>query len=232
MRSLPQSRSPFLVTLAFVLTSGLSSLLIAQSSPDLRKDAERGDAAAQYRLGLAYRDGAGGEKDLVEAYRWVSLAASRATADQAATFSATRDLLIGSMTLAQVAEGQKRARAWLDAFAPDRSATPRAVMTGTPAPSTEAPTRIGTDIPAPSQIKHVDPVYPTIAQRAKVQGSVMLDVTISPAGRVTSIEIVRSIPLLDQAAVDAVRQWEFAPTTRNGVAVPVIMTVTVRFELR
>src|SRR5262245_7517209 len=128
MGALHHSQSPFLFTFAIALTSGLSSLLIAQGGADLRKDAERGDPAAQYRLGLAYRDGAGQAKDLVEAYRWVSLAAARATADHAATYATTRDGLIGSMTLAEVATGQKRARAWLDAFAPDRSATPQAVM--------------------------------------------------------------------------------------------------------
>ena len=43
--------------------------------------------------------------------------------------------------------------------------------------------------------------------------------------------VLRSIPLLDQAALDAVRQWEFAPTRLNGAAVPVIMTVTIQFSL-
>ena len=44
--------------------------------------------------------------------------------------------------------------------------------------------------------------------------------------------MLRSIPLLDQAALDAVRQWEYEPTLLNGVAVPVIMTVTVNFTLQ
>ena len=44
--------------------------------------------------------------------------------------------------------------------------------------------------------------------------------------------ILRSIPLLDQAALDAVRQWEYSPTLLNGVPVPVIMTVTVNFTLQ
>ena len=44
--------------------------------------------------------------------------------------------------------------------------------------------------------------------------------------------MVEEVPLLDQAALDAVRQWKFSPTTLNGVAVPVIMTVTVNFTLQ
>jgi protein TonB len=44
--------------------------------------------------------------------------------------------------------------------------------------------------------------------------------------------VLRSIPLLDQAAVDAVRQWEYTPSRLNGVPVPVVITVTVTFTLR
>jgi periplasmic protein TonB len=54
---------------------------------------------------------------------------------------------------------------------------------------------------------------------------------IGPSGRVQDARVLRSIPLLDQAALEAVKQWEFTPTTLNGVPVPVIMTVTVQFTL-
>jgi len=43
--------------------------------------------------------------------------------------------------------------------------------------------------------------------------------------------VLRSIPLLDQAAIDAVKQWEYEPTLLNGVPVPVVITVTVQFTL-
>ena len=226
-----RSRTSLLLTVALALTCGAGNVLHAQTPVDVRKDAERGDPAAQHRLGLAYRDGIGEAKDVIEAYRWLSLAATRATAAQSADFAATRDRLVASMTLAQIAEAQKRARAWLEAFEPGRLASARSVIAGTLAP-TPAPLRADTDIPAPQLTRQVEPVYPSIAQTARVQGSVILDATISPAGRVTSVKILRSIPLLDQAAVDAVKQWEFAPTVVNGVAVPVIMTVTVSFTLR
>ena len=111
------------------------------------------------------------------------------------------------------------------------SASARTAIAGTPG-STLALLRGGTDIPAPQLTRQVEPGYPSIAQRARVQGNVILDVTIAPAGRVTNVQILRSIPLLDQAAIEAVKQWEFAPTVVNGVAMPVIMTVTVSFTLR
>jgi protein TonB len=54
---------------------------------------------------------------------------------------------------------------------------------------------------------------------------------IDEQGHVPEARILRSIPLLDQAAIDAVRQWEFTPTLLNGQPIPVIMTVTVQFAL-
>jgi protein TonB len=78
----------------------------------------------------------------------------------------------------------------------------------------------------------VVPVYPHTAWRARIAGVVILEATIDAQGRVVNLRVLRSVPLLDQAAVDAVRQWEFTPTRLNGVAVPVIMTVTVNFTLR
>ena len=67
--------------------------------------------------------------------------------------------------------------------------------------------------------------------RRACQGVVIIEATIGPNGRVQDARVLRSIPLLDQAALDAVRQWEFTPTLLNGVPVPVIMTVTVQFTL-
>jgi protein TonB len=45
------------------------------------------------------------------------------------------------------------------------------------------------------------------------------------------VRVLRGVPLLDAAAIDAVRQWEYTPTLVNGVPVPVIMTVTANFRL-
>jgi protein TonB len=93
------------------------------------------------------------------------------------------------------------------------------------------PVRVGGQIRPPTQINKVQPVYPADALAARVQGIVILEATIGVDGRVTDAKVLRSVPLLDQAAVDAVRQWAYTPTLLNGAAVPVIMTVTVTFNL-
>jgi TonB family protein len=92
-----------------------------------------------------------------------------------------------------------------------------------------APVRIGGQIKAPTKIKDVKPVYPAIAQSVRVAGVVTIEATIGPDGKVVDAKVVRSVPLLDQAALDAVRQWEYSPTLLNGVPVPVLVTVTINF---
>jgi TonB family protein len=72
-----------------------------------------------------------------------------------------------------------------------------------------APVRVGGQIMEPRKIKDVQPVYPAIAQSARVAGAVTIEATIGPDGKVTDAKVVRSIPVLDQAALDAVRQWEY-----------------------
>lgn len=104
-----------------------------------------------------------------------------------------------------------------------------------PPPKTEPlspPVRPGGDIRPPAKIKDVKPIYPVLAQRAGVQGIVIIEATIGPNGRVQDAKALRSHPLLEAAALDAVRQWEFTPTLLNGNPVSVVMTVTVEFKLR
>ena len=102
-----------------------------------------------------------------------------------------------------------------------------------PLPSAAKQTyRAGGNIRPPTKVRHVPPVYPPIAQRNKIEGTVVLEAVIAEDGRVRDVRVLRSVHLLDQAAVDAVRQWGFTPTLLNGEAVPVVMTVTVRFELQ
>jgi len=72
-----------------------------------------------------------------------------------------------------------------------------------------------------------------VAITARLQGVVIVEATIGPDGSVSDAKILRSpSPLLESAALDAVRQWQYAQTLLNGVAVPVIMTVTVNFTLK
>lgn len=98
-------------------------------------------------------------------------------------------------------------------------------------PTFVAPVRVGGNIRPPVKIRDVRPVYPELAQSARVMGVVILEVNIGTDGAVTDARVLRGVPLLNDAALDAVKQWLYEPTLLNGVPVPVIMTVTVNFTL-
>jgi protein TonB len=89
--------------------------------------------------------------------------------------------------------------------------------------------RVGGNVRAPLKIRDVKPVMPDLAVKARVQGVVILEAVIDEVGAVAQARVLRSIPLLDLAAMEAVKQWMFTPTLIDGKAVPVIMTVTVQF---
>jgi len=95
-----------------------------------------------------------------------------------------------------------------------------------------APLRPGGDIRPPARIKSVQPAYPPLAQAARIQGVVVVEAVIGTDGTVSGARVLRSIPLLDQAAVDAVLQWEYTPTRLNGVPVAILLTVSVHFKLQ
>lgn len=80
-------------------------------------------------------------------------------------------------------------------------------------------------------VKQVTPVYPPIAKRAGVSGMVILEAIIDTDGDVGDVKVLRSVPLLDQAAIDAVKQWRFEPGTDQGRPVRMRLTVTVRFDV-
>lgn len=101
-----------------------------------------------------------------------------------------------------------------------------------PPQAPRAPVPVGGNIQPPSRVTYVPPVYPAIAQSARIEGTVILQAVISESGEVTSLKVLRSVPLLDEAARAAVARWRYSPTTLNGVKVPVIMTVTVTFTLK
>jgi protein TonB len=100
-----------------------------------------------------------------------------------------------------------------------------------PQPVVQEPVRAGAGVKTPVKVRDVQPVYPAIAQAARVEGVVIIEATIGIDGRLINARVLRGVPLLDQAALDAVRQWEFTPSLLNGKPVPVIMTVTVQFKL-
>jgi len=96
-----------------------------------------------------------------------------------------------------------------------------------------APASVGGEIKQPTKIRDVRPQYPLAAQEQGLQGAVIVEAVISPTGCVAEADLARSVGTpLDVQAVAAVSQWRYTPTLLNGVAVPVIMTVTVNFALK
>ena len=91
--------------------------------------------------------------------------------------------------------------------------------------------RVGGDIRPPVKVHHVAPSYPAIARSAGITGIVIVEAVIDRDGAVQDVRVLRSVPLLDAAALEAVRQWRFTPTLLNGQPIPVVMTVTVSFAL-
>ena len=82
------------------------------------------------------------------------------------------------------------------------------------------------------KVRNVNPIYPEEAKTAGVSGVVILEARIEGDGSVSRTRILKSIPMLDDAAAGAVLQWEFTPTLLNGQPSPIVMTVTVNFTLQ
>ena len=87
-------------------------------------------------------------------------------------------------------------------------------------------------IKPPKKTKYVKPVYPKAALDARVQGEVVLEVVIGRDGRVTDARILKSVPQLDQAAIEATLQARYEPVQINGIPVSVISLVTHNFSFK
>jgi periplasmic protein TonB len=98
-------------------------------------------------------------------------------------------------------------------------------------PVPKDPVHVGGNIQPPKRLSYVGPVYPPIALAARKEGLVILEALIAEDGTIRDVRVLRSDPLFEQAAIAAVRQWRFSPTRLNGQPVPVVMTVTVGFDL-
>lgn len=95
--------------------------------------------------------------------------------------------------------------------------------------------RPGNGVETPRLLREVKPQYTAPAMRAKIQGEVLLECVVQPDGTVGNIRVVRSLDPtfgLDQEAIKAARQWRFAPGTRQGQPVPVLVTIAIAFTLR
>jgi len=97
-------------------------------------------------------------------------------------------------------------------------------------PALTAPIRIGGDVREPKVVKLVPPVYPHLAQVARVSGTVILEATLTVEGTVDEIRVITGHPLLIDAAIACVKQWQYEPTYLNSTPVAVILTAKVTFN--
>jgi len=91
--------------------------------------------------------------------------------------------------------------------------------------------KVGGAIAPPVKIRDVRPMYPAEARAAGIEGVVIVEVRIGTDGSVEDAHVIKSIPALDEAALDAVKQWKFTPTLMNGVPTSVMMTTTINFKI-
>jgi TonB family protein len=97
--------------------------------------------------------------------------------------------------------------------------------------SSDLPLHVGGDVKPPVIINRVEPIYPALAKESKISGVVIVELVVDHTGVVKDARILKPLPFgLDQAALDAVKQWTFRPATLNGNAVDVIFTITINFR--
>ena len=101
-----------------------------------------------------------------------------------------------------------------------------------PPPAPKQMVRIGGNIQAPALVKRVEPTYPEIALVAKVTGLVILEASVASDGSVESVRVLRSVKFLDEAAIEAVKQWRYSPLVLNGVPTPFVLSVTLNFSVK
>jgi protein TonB len=99
-----------------------------------------------------------------------------------------------------------------------------------PAPPAEV-VRIGGSMKTPRLTRRVEPEYPDVAQRAAIEGIVILEATVGEDGRVDGVKVLRSQSLLERSAIEAVKQWQYEPLIWNGRPTPFVLTVTLSFNL-
>ena len=123
------------------------------------------------------------------------------------------------------------ATGWFPLNAPGISQESTQQATHVVASPMREPIRVGSNVQESMLLVKVEPVYPQEAKAARVSGVVILQATVNEAGEVYDAKVLRGHPLLDEAAVNAVKQWRYEPTLLNGEPVPVMATVTVIFGM-
>lgn len=100
-----------------------------------------------------------------------------------------------------------------------------------PPPAPRVPVRIGGQILQPALVHRVEPTYPAIAVAAHVEGTVIIEAIVDEQGRVENVRVLRSVKLLDNAAMEAVKEWRYRPLLLNDRPSPFVLTVVLTFAL-
>ena len=223
---------------------------------EIRRQAEQGDAGAQYSLGIRYNGGVlGVPRDAPEAVRWFRLAAEQGHADAqfslggsyAEGLGVLRDLELAHMWLnigsANGNEAARDARDTLErnmlrseiARATDLARTCMASDYRNCQPSREINDRVEQGrggVSAPVVISQVQPEYSEEARAARLEGVVKLEAIIHEDGSIQVLDVLQSLGFgLDEKAIEALEQWKFRPGMRNGEPVAVSMNIEVAFNL-
>jgi protein TonB len=91
--------------------------------------------------------------------------------------------------------------------------------------------RVSSELQQAKIVSTAMPVYPVLAKRGRIEGTVKLQAVIDKDGKVDKVETLSGHPILEQAAVEAVRKWRYRPTVLNGENVEVVTTIDVVFKL-
>jgi TonB family protein len=140
------------------------------------------------------------------------------------SYARSRELATALQTQADnavVAASTAKTKAEADAAAARRAAARRG--------SAVATVRTRARATEPVKVKEVLPDYPDIARSAGVDGTVTIAARVGTDGAITDARVVKSVPLLDKAALDAVKQWTYKPSLLNGKPVPADLVVNVQF---
>jgi len=96
----------------------------------------------------------------------------------------------------------------------------------------DSPILLGSDVTPPERILYVQPVYPEIARKSRAAGVVIMEIVVGRSGDVTEVKVLKSHPLFDAAAVEAVKRWKYRPAMLGEKPVRVFMTIRVEFNLK
>ena len=137
-----------------------------------------------------------------------------------------------AMTLRQQHQAPPRRPGMMPPPPPPPPPPPDETPVDAPKVDGELPIRVGGNIAPPTKTRDVNAVYPPEALANKVEGAVVIEATIDREGIVRDTRVLKSVPMLDKAAIEAVSQWEFTPTLLNGAPKPVIAVFTINFTLQ